>query len=75
MSIILGVVPEPTREWNPEIAPQAMVMNTNGKSLPGMIGPPPWMKEDRAGAWMGGATRIVETTSAKMVPSFMYDER
>ncbi len=27
-SIILGVVPEAISEWNPEIAPQAMVMNT-----------------------------------------------
>ena len=25
--IILGVVPELTREWNPDIAPHAMVMN------------------------------------------------
>ena len=29
----------PTSAWKPEIAPQAMVMKTNGKSLPGMIGP------------------------------------
>ena len=57
------------------MAPQAMVMNTNGKSLPGTIGPPPWMNSDKAGAWMGGATRIVATTRAKIVPSFMYDER
>ena len=39
--IIFGVVPDAISEWNPEIAPQAMVMNMNGKSWPGMIGPPP----------------------------------
>ena len=27
--------------WKPEIAPQAIVMNTNGKSVPGTIGPAP----------------------------------
>src|ERR1022692_1744900 len=38
---ILGVVPEETREWKPEIAPQAMVTNRKGNSLPLMMGPPP----------------------------------
>ena len=28
--IILGVVPEAISEWKPEIAPQAIVMKTNG---------------------------------------------
>src|SRR5215211_310881 len=37
----LGVVPEATSEWNPERAPQAMVMNTNGKSAPAKTGPWP----------------------------------
>ena len=32
--------------WKPEIAPQAMVMKTNGNSGPGMIGPPPSMNCD-----------------------------
>ena len=27
---ILGVVPEETSAWNPEIAPQAIVMKTKG---------------------------------------------
>ena len=36
-----GVVPLTTSEWKPEIAPQAMVMNTNGKTL---------AAEDRPGA-------------------------
>ena len=36
------MVPDETSEWKPEMAPQAMVTNRNGKSLPLMIGPPPW---------------------------------
>ena len=36
-----GVVPDAMSEWNPEMAPQAIVMNKNGNSAPGMIGPPP----------------------------------
>ena len=50
LSTIFGVVPDATREWKPEIAPQAMVMNTNGYSLPGTMGPPPWMNVESAGA-------------------------
>ena len=38
-SSILGVVPLATSAWKPEIAPHAMVMNTNGKTLPAKIGP------------------------------------
>src|SRR2546421_7361313 len=34
ISIIFGVVPDATSEWNPEMAPHAMVMNANGNSLP-----------------------------------------
>ena len=41
LSIIFGVVPEAISAWKPEIAPQAIVMKTNGKSGPGTIGPPP----------------------------------
>jgi hypothetical protein len=29
-AIIFGVVPEETSAWKPEIAPQAIVMKTNG---------------------------------------------
>ena len=55
LAIILGVVPEPMMAWNPEMAPQAMVMNRNGNSLPGMIGPPPWMNWVIAGIMQVGA--------------------
>jgi hypothetical protein len=38
LSIIFDVVPVETSAWKPEIAPHAIVMKTNGKSAPGMIG-------------------------------------
>src|SRR5664279_4371343 len=41
LPIIFGVVPEEISEWNPEMAPQAMVMKQNGKILPAKIGPVP----------------------------------
>src|SRR5258708_5872036 len=40
-AIISGVVPEATSEWNPEIAPHAMVIKAKGKSLPANTGPSP----------------------------------
>jgi len=39
----LGVVPEATMEWNPEIAAQAMVMKQNGNTGPANTGPLPSM--------------------------------
>ena len=30
----MAVVPEPTREWKPEMAPQAMVTNRAGNMVP-----------------------------------------
>src|SRR5438445_5289361 len=38
-AISLGVVPLEIKEWNPLMAPQAMVMNANGKRLPAKMGP------------------------------------
>ena len=37
-SIIFGVVPEQISAWNPDSAPQAMVMNRNGNSEPAKAG-------------------------------------
>ena len=54
LSSILGVVPEETSEWNPEIAPQAMVTNRKGNSLPLMIGPPPLTNGVNMGNLMSG---------------------
>ena len=49
-----GVVPLAISEWKPEIAPQAMVMKTNGKTLPPKSGPVPSMKEVSAGIFSIG---------------------
>jgi len=46
-AIILQVVPEEMREWNRRPAPQAMVMQTNGKRAGGIPGPVPSMKRER----------------------------
>ena len=71
MSIIFGVVPDAISEWNPEIAPQAMVMNTNGYSGPGMIGPPPPTNDENAGACSVGLTTMTPIARKAMVPIFM----
>ena len=39
--ISLGVVPLEIKEWNPLMAPQAIVMKAKGKILPAKIGPDP----------------------------------
>ena len=70
LSIILGVVPLDTREWKPEMEPQAMVTNRKGKSLPLMMGPPPCTNWVKAGNWIWGWTMSTPTTRKKMVPSF-----
>ena len=41
LATILGVVPEAISAWNPDRAPQAIVMNTNGNSFPANTGPVP----------------------------------
>ena len=71
LSIIFGVVPDAISAWNPEIAPQAMVMKTKGKSGPGMIGPPPPTNCENAGILSSGLTMMTPTISRKIVPSFM----
>ena len=71
MSTIFGVVPVAISAWNPEIAPQAMVMKTNGNSGPGMIGPPPPMNCENAGAWSFGFTMITPSARNRIVPIFM----
>src|ERR1700694_4169696 len=71
LSTILDVVPVEMREWNPEMAPHAMVMNTNGNSGPGMIGPPPFTKDENAGACSVGLTMTTPIARKAMVPIFM----
>ena len=69
-AIILQVVPEEMREWNPETAPQAMVMQTNGKTGPANTGPVPSMKRERDGISKTGRNKTTATASAATVPSF-----
>ncbi len=57
------------------MAPHAMVMNANGNTGPGMIGPPPptnWLK---AGIFSSGLTITTATTRTAMVPIFMNELR
>ncbi len=75
LSTIFGVVPVPMRPWKPEIAPHAMVMKTNGKSAPGMIGPPPPVNWLNAGACSSGLTTTTPRASNAMVPIFMNELR
>src|SRR5579864_7577432 len=70
-SIILEVVPEETTAWKPEIDPQAIVMKRNGNSGPGMIGPPPLMYCENAGACSSGLRIMTPITRKAMVPIFM----
>ena len=53
------VVPDATRPWKPEIAPQAMVMNRNGT-----IGGAPGGHSRTAGAWITGWSTINPRVSA-----------
>ncbi len=74
-SSILGVVPDAMSEWNPEIAPHAMVMNTNGKSLPANTGPVPSMNRVSAGICSGGRTTRMPTASDRTTPILTNADR
>ncbi len=62
-------------EWNPEIAPHAIVMKQNGKIFPPKIGPVPSAKRVRAGMWSSGRTTRIPTARRNTVPSFTNVER
>src|SRR5437870_1281363 len=67
-AIILGVVPDATSEWNPEIAPQAIVMNANGNSFPANTGPSPRLaKGVSAGILSGGRITRIARASTRIV--------
>jgi hypothetical protein len=66
----LGVVPLAMSAWKPLMAPQAMVMNTNGNTLPANTGPVPSMNGVTAGIWMGGSTMMMPAASATTTPIF-----
>src|SRR6476660_3852447 len=66
----LGVVPEEMSEWNPETAPQAMVIKQNGKILPAKMGPVPSTKRVKAGSFNSGRSTRMPTASSTTTPSF-----
>ena len=74
--IIFGVVPDATSEWKPEIAPQAIVMNANGNSLPANTGPSPAVANGvRAGILSGGKMIRIARPSTTTVVIFRKVER
>ena len=74
--IIFGVVPEAIREWKPDNAPQAIVMNTKGKREPANTGPFPFRaKSVIASACRTGAVNTTATASNAITPTFMNVDR
>ena len=75
-AIIFGVVPDATSEWNPEMAPHAIVMNANGNSLPANTGPSPSVANGvSAGMRSGGKITRIATASTRMVVIFRNVDR
>ena len=70
-SASLGVVPDEIRAWKPEMAPQAIVMNTNGNTGPAKTSPVPSMNGVTAGMCSSGATMRTASARTATVPSFM----
>ncbi len=68
-------MPLATSEWNPEIAPQAIVMKQNGKIFPPKIGPLPSANRVSGGICRAGLTTMMPAASAKIVPSLTNVER
>ena len=71
LSTIFDVVPVEISAWKPEMAPQAIVMKTNGNIGPGKMGPPPPRNWEKAGALSSGFTMMTPRARARMVPIFM----
>ncbi len=68
-------MPLDTSAWKPDMAPQAMVMNTNGNSAPQKIGPVPSMNCVNAGMCIVGRITMTAIASNDTVPSFRNVER
>lgn len=71
----LGVVPLATSAWNPDMAPQATVMKTNGNSVPPNTGPLPSMNCVSAGIFSCGCVSTMATASSATVPSLRKVDR
>ena len=75
-SMSFGVVPDATREWKPDSAPQAIVMNTNGNSDPANTGPVPLNANSvNAGVCIIGQASRIDTASRTITPIFMKLDR
>ena len=74
-SMSFGVVPDEISAWKPQIAPHAMVMNTNGKTLPAKSGPVPSTNRVVAGICSGGSRMKMPAASATITPIFTNAER
>ncbi len=70
LETIFGVVPLDTSAWKPDSAPQAMVMNTNGNTLPANSGPVPSVKRVSAGILISGWMNMTATTSSTTTEIF-----
>ena len=62
-------------EWNPEMAPQATVMNAKGNTLPPNTGPRPLVNCVNGGISAGGCIATMPSASAIIVPILMNAER
>src|SRR2546422_10130391 len=75
-AIIFGVVPEATSAWNPDTAPQAIVMKANGNSLPANTGPSPRLANGvSAGILSGGRMIRIATPNARIVEILRHADR
>ena len=73
---IFGVVPDAMRAWKPESAPQAIVMKTNGNSLPAKTGPVPSIAKSVTASFCStGAANSSPTASSTITPTFMNVDR
>ena len=75
LSSSLGVVPDEISAWNPDTAPQAMVMKMNGNKLPDQAGPVPSTNWVTAGMRRLGATNTMAKARPTMVPIFKKVDR
>ncbi len=75
LSIILGVVLELTRAWNPDSAPHMITMHTKGHTVPGTTGPSPPINGVVAGIFNTGQAATIPTASTTITPIFMYELR
>jgi hypothetical protein len=70
------VVPEAIRAWNPDSAPHAIVMKTNGNSAPANTGPAPLEANSVTGSFfITGSVTMMPIASMTITPIFMNVDR